>query len=825
MRAVSPGEVADSPLRAGLSEEIPYYTGRALNADEFDSIGYYNLDRDEIADTVIARLRDLLPVAQLGTVAELHERAVKENALRPTLLSIAGLRTVALCMGLLLLVGSTLSLLLTGIKVETAPVLVLLVIAGGYAIRSGPKIIRQFVNARRGSADASQRYDEAVIEQMVSPVIREVINDRLYHYGSRLTVRSSPGLLADDPLFWIDTGNSRRLLNLMAVMPSGSIGLAGPRGCGKTTLLKALCTDKLRLPRGQMPEAVLVTAPIEFASRDFLLYLFAQICQQYLRHARLRNSLLTAERQDTIQGGRGAGLVRRHLGKATLLAVLCLIASPFVAYAALPTSRQIVVWQWLRVRLAMLFGKNQTRVFTDTGQVWHFLQSLDKRLAVISVIMFLAGLIFLLIAAKRLASWLLSLTVQDNETEQLARRHLRNIRFQQSYSYGWSGSLTVPMAQVGINEAFSLAEYQQSLPDIVAAMREFLEHIATKTRPVIIAVDELDKVASDVTAAQFLNDLKGIFGVRHCFYLVSVSEEALSNFELRGFPFRDAFESAFDEVLYLRPLIYPEARRLLQRRVVGLSAAYLCLCQCLAGGLPRDLIRVARDLVETRRGTGPAAQRQIGMCDVVAALVQLDIQGRADAAMIALRRTSTKLEIEPMALWINQISGRLAGWQAARDSDSRLLTSELRAQELLELCGSYPAAVYHDKTADTKAGGDEGEASTVSRLGLGLAGSLYYLATVIELFRDSRTKAEFQNLDGSVADTTKTRQIDYLTRARQAFTVSPMIAWKQISAFRASWSMIVLDPPGRQRQYPLAIEGSNDPPSNDYDLPVARRSM
>jgi hypothetical protein len=84
LRAVSPGEVADSPLRAGLSEEIPYYTRKALNADEFDSIGYYNLDRDEIADTVIARLRDLLPVAQLGTVAELHERAVKENALRPT---------------------------------------------------------------------------------------------------------------------------------------------------------------------------------------------------------------------------------------------------------------------------------------------------------------------------------------------------------------------------------------------------------------------------------------------------------------------------------------------------------------------------------------------------------------------------------------------------------------------------------------------------------------------------------------------------------------------------------------------------------------------
>ena len=86
---------------------------------------------------------------------------------------------------------------------------------------------------------------------------------------------------------------------------------------------------------------------------------------------------------------------------------------------------------------------------------------------------------------------------RDTETQQLARRHPQTIKFQQSYSYGWSGSLTAPMAQVGINEAFSLSEYQQSLPDIAASMRKFLERLATPANPVIIAVDELDKVASD----------------------------------------------------------------------------------------------------------------------------------------------------------------------------------------------------------------------------------------------------------------------------------------------------------------------------------------
>jgi hypothetical protein len=183
------------------------------------------------------------------------------------------------------------------------------------------------------------------------------------------------------------------------------------------------------------------------------------------------------------------------------------------------------------------------------------------------------------------------------------------------------------------------------------------------------------------------------------------------------------------------------------------------------------------------------------MCDVVAILVQLDMQGRADASMIAIRRLSADLEIDSMALWIGQISNCLARWRTARDNDSSTLTSELRAGELLELCGKYPAAVYSIKPAVGEGGGAQSAVSAVSRLELGLAGSLYYLATVIELFRDDRTKAEFQELDGSAASISESRQIESLSRARQAFAVSPIIAWQQISDFRASWNMSVLDAP------------------------------
>ena len=39
----------------------------------------------------------------------------------------------------------------------------------------------------------------------------------------------------------------------------------------------------------------------------------------------------------------------------------------------------------------------------------------------------------------------------------------------------------------------------------------------------------------------------------HCYYLISVSDDALAAYEMRGLPVRDAFDSAFDEVIHVLP--------------------------------------------------------------------------------------------------------------------------------------------------------------------------------------------------------------------------------------------------------------------------------
>src|SRR5262249_13850754 len=211
-----------------------------------------------------------------------------EYAGEPGLLGALKGPTGALFLGaLVLLVSSVVSALLAGRSLLTDILFVLLAICGVLAVWRGRNAVRAYGAGRSTSDAAWQQYRKGVIQQLVNPVLREVINEKLYHYGSQLTVQESPGLMTEDPLFWIDTANSRRLRERMGLMPDGgSIGVAGPRGCGKTTLLRALCNAGLiRFDRRRAPEAVLVSAPVEFTPRDFLLHLFAQVCRQALRSA------------------------------------------------------------------------------------------------------------------------------------------------------------------------------------------------------------------------------------------------------------------------------------------------------------------------------------------------------------------------------------------------------------------------------------------------------------------------------------------------------------------------------------------------------------
>src|SRR5262249_39818672 len=104
----------------------------------------------------------------------------------------------------------------------------------------------------------------------------------------------------------------------------------------------------------------------------------------------------------------------------------------------------------------------------------------------------------------------------------VARSSLHHIRHLQTRTNQVGGAIR------GINVASSTSQARQALtyPEIVDDFRRFLERVATALSsegavpainvPVLIGIDELDRMGSADNARTFLNEVKGIFSVRGC---------------------------------------------------------------------------------------------------------------------------------------------------------------------------------------------------------------------------------------------------------------------------------------------------------------------
>jgi hypothetical protein len=179
-----------------------------------------------------------------------------------------------------------------------------------------------------------------------------------------------------------------------------------------------------------------------------------------------------------------------------------------------------------------------------------------------------------------------------------------------------------------------------------------------------VGVDELDKIDDDEQAVQLLNDTKALFGVDDCYFVFSVSLSAVAKFEQRGLPFQDAFESALDEVIRVEPLGVRESLELLQRRLIGIPDRWVIVCHVLAGGLPRDIIRLARKLLSYSQIDGCGPERRLIYGEVAVKVRALEtrheILNEAPGERIRFLRALTD---GPMSedKWVREISSRMTG--------------------------------------------------------------------------------------------------------------------------------------------------------------------
>ena len=337
----------------------------------------------------------------------------------------------------------------------------------------------------------------------------------------------------------------------------------------------------------------------------------------------------------------------------------------------------------------------------------------------------------------------------------LASKYLDVIRYQQTFTSGWSGSVraTVGVAEgsAGLTGGASYVQQSLSLPEIVHHFERLVTSVSQEG-PVIIGIDELDKIGSADRAQAFLNDIKSVFGIDQCYFLVSVSEDALANFERRGLPLRDAFDSALDDVVLVNPLDYPSSLKLIRGRVVGLSEPYAALAYCLSGGLPRDMIRWVRTFIVNGEDHG------FDLSEIAAAVLADDVKRKAWASMLELTRHSGNGNAEAV---------RLVG-QLKISADPEWLLAQ--CEERLALFCREPR---ENSSVDGSVTLNE------------IAAYFYFIATIRQIFISDLNAHDFEGL----ARDAPVGTFYQLALARQLFASDLYAAIREISLFRAANGM------------------------------------
>jgi hypothetical protein len=612
---------------------------------------------------------------------------------------------------------------------------------------------------------------DAATRQAVLERVRVRLNElgRRSAFAESLLAREAPGLgTVVDPSRVILTRTMDDLARLIDRISSASVGISGTRGIGKSTLIRWLCAE--RNATGRLPSlGMYVTAPVEYDARDFLVHLYITLCKAVLSDDRLTDH---RARQ------------HRSLWRAVLAIILAAAGSALYYHQVVDHQ---VTARW----------KN------DQGYLWSVAASL-----------LFAGALFVLISVingmrRRRGG------KRRTSLEATARDRLSSLRYQVVETTGQTGGLTGPWGlSFSGSRSRQITENQMTLPELVDSYREFagltvsaLQETARRDGAgavaqvrLVVGIDEIDRIEDAGNAEKFLNDIKSIFGIPNCFYIASLSADALANFERRVVSTRTAFDTTFDTVIRIGPLELGTARQVLELRAIGLPYPFITLCYVLSGGVPRELMRIARSIFDVRNEVPFGATEEGDAAAAFSVIAPRVIAREMDSLRQGLMPLATQLNVPGATELIGLLDD--PGWPSGN-----------MQQDLDKLAGvTRQRALFQDET---------GNISAAAKICDGLAAASYFFLSVDELFK---TKLDQIIADLKRYDATRDRDpepassIHLLARARAAIGVNPALAIARVQAAKGAYG-IVDDPPA------LLSQLLPDPVKNPRPKPPAPKRM
>lgn len=414
----------------------------------------------------------------------------------------------------------------------------------------------------------------AALKVRLLPLVRMALSEFAHtEHEDQLTVTNAPGLSADTTLDrHVDQPAGERLRTLITQLGASAVAISGPRGCGKTTLLRGEADQQYRLPTST-PDSlrVMVRAPVSYEPRDFVIHLYSQLCSTVLDASQPWRRPRRADTHHPVRW------IQRLVSLAIAAAVLVLLVQRLS-----PTSR--------------------SPADIDTNDTLFILILLMGGLA----LNWIVGLVLTPPSGGPIDPFGADLAKIAADAEQ----RLRRLRYLQVLSAEAAVGVSRLGVTMGSRRTRQLAEQVLTLPELTSECRDLLGSIAQLWErrdinpAVVIGIDEVDRIADPADVERFLNGIKAMFDVPGCRYLVTVSEEALAHLERSVTEVKDVLDSTFDEIVRLEPFSLRQAERLLQQRVAGFPQRLVDLCYVLSGGLPRDLVRTARLTVRLANETG-----------------------------------------------------------------------------------------------------------------------------------------------------------------------------------------------------------------------------
>lgn len=598
---------------------------------------------------------------------------------------------------------------------------------------------------------AEQKTDKTILEIGILPELRSIINIQLIpSYDTTLTKLNAPGLAEIfDPVYEIPTESKEKLHSLLKNMPGGSIGIAGPRGVGKTTLLSSFCRGSIKEIEGRQVLSIMTSAPVEYEARDFVLHIFASVCNRVLElNGERKHSPWEFTESSQESPIKTFNYYLNVLTSLRSIIIFILIGSFLIA---------------LNPYITDLITMGKTHI-SSMGFIF-----------ILGV--FFIVLSFFLVFVRMDGTYNRRRRYQQIKEHDemyygfsshniiLKRAHqwLQMIRFQSSYSSGWSGALKFSFAEGGVSNAVSRSQNQLTLPEIIDGYCDFLK-LATQNYVIIIGIDELDKIQSSEKAHRFLNEIKAIFGLENCFYLISVSESAISSFERRGLPFRDVFDSSFDDMIYVNYLSLEAAKNLIRRRVIGMPIPYVCFCYCMSAGLARDLIRTCRNLLELVQLI-PEKNNLSMLCG---SLIRTDLKHKLRAVSIEAKDIILEPEVTQLFEDIHKIEKTV-------ESPKSLLGC------CFDLLCIKQVEAQHQESNEVLA-----NRRKLSSLRDELGTYIYYTVTMLEFFGEDTRETSFKHDEDSGV-------FKQLATARQFLSTNSSIGRSMITDVRRSHDLDILE--------------------------------